>query len=159
MSIFAGKILMTRSKEHVSQEWSMRYCSQKWQTNRNTPSWFKIDFLFFKYNGFFRYNGFITDFCCFYRFSTFLRTKKSEMPSFLRSAPEGSLMGTWKWVKYQVLGLLEGVLEGGVSRRLKNHVFTVILQACLHSMYHRNYACVFVAKGCKLTVTHPVDLK
>ena len=54
----------------------------------------KSIFDFSNITDFFRYNGFITDFCCFDRFSTFLRTKKSEMPSFLRSAPEGSLMGT-----------------------------------------------------------------
>ena len=58
----------------------MRYCCQRLQTDRNTPSRFKIDFLFFKYNGFFCYNGFITDFFGFYRFLTFLRTKKTWMP-------------------------------------------------------------------------------
>ncbi len=33
------------------------------------------------------------------------------------------------------------------------------LQAYLHSMYHRNYACICGPDGLKLTETHPVKLK
>jgi hypothetical protein len=39
----------------------MRYCCQRLQTDRNTNSRFKIEFLLFKYNGFLSYNGYITD--------------------------------------------------------------------------------------------------
>ena len=40
----------------------MRYYCQRLQTDRNTPSRFKIDFCLFKYNGFLSYNGYKTDF-------------------------------------------------------------------------------------------------
>ncbi len=40
----------------------MRKCCHRLQTNRNTPSRFKIDFKLFKYNRFFIYNGYITFF-------------------------------------------------------------------------------------------------
>ncbi len=46
----------------------------KSRTDRNTPSRLKIDFRLFKYNGFLCYNGY-NGFCCFYRFSTCLRTE------------------------------------------------------------------------------------
>ncbi len=39
--------------QHVASELRMRFCSHRLQTHRNTPSRFKIDFLFFKYNEFF----------------------------------------------------------------------------------------------------------
>ena len=61
--------------QHVASELRMRLWTLRSRTDRNTPSRFKIDFCFFKYNGFFGYNGFITDFLDFNRFSTFLRTK------------------------------------------------------------------------------------
>ncbi len=38
----------------------MHYCCQRLQTDRNTPSRFKMDFLLLKYNGFLSYNGYIT---------------------------------------------------------------------------------------------------
>ncbi len=53
---------------------TMRYCCQRLQTDRNTPSRFKINF--FKYNGFFRYDGFITDFAVFTGFRHFWGRKK-----------------------------------------------------------------------------------
>jgi hypothetical protein len=53
----------------------MRHCCQRLQTDRNTPTGFKIDFSKFIYNGFFCYNGFIKDFLDFYRFLTCLRSK------------------------------------------------------------------------------------
>jgi hypothetical protein len=62
--------------QHVASELRMRFCSHRLQTHPNTPSRFKIDFLFFKYNGFFGYNGFITDFFFFTGFRHFRGRKK-----------------------------------------------------------------------------------
>ena len=42
-----------------------------------------------------------------------------------------------------------------VVQGLKN----INLQPCLHSMQHRNYACICGPQGVELTGTHPVDLK
>jgi hypothetical protein len=57
----------------------------------------------------------------------------------------------------QVLGLREAILEGGISQKLKKHVFTQFVQQLLHSMYHRNYACVCGPQGLELTETHLVE--
>ena len=60
--------------QHVASELRMRLWTSRSLTDRNTPSRMKI------YLGQSGYNGFlfitnITDFWCFYRFSTCLRTK------------------------------------------------------------------------------------
>ena len=66
--------------QHVSSELRMHLWPSRSQTDRNTRSGMKI------YLGQSGDDGFlvitdITDFCCFYRFSTCLRTNKSWMPS------------------------------------------------------------------------------
>jgi hypothetical protein len=60
--------------QHVASELRMRLWTSRSRTDRNKPSRLKIECRLFKYNGFFSYNGH-NRFCCFYRFSTCLRTK------------------------------------------------------------------------------------
>ena len=60
--------------QHVASELHMHLWTSRSLTDRNTPSRMKIYLGQSGYNGFFSYNG-ITDFSCFYRFSTCLRTK------------------------------------------------------------------------------------
>ena len=60
--------------QHVASELRMHLWPSRSQTDRNTPSRWKIDLGQSEYNGFLSYNGY-NGFCFFYRFSTCLRTK------------------------------------------------------------------------------------
>ena len=69
-------VFTTMLAQHVASELRMNLWPSRSLTDRNTPSRMKI------YLGQSGYNGFlvitdITDFSCFYRFSTCLRTKKA----------------------------------------------------------------------------------
>jgi hypothetical protein len=60
--------------QHVASELRMRLWTSRSRTDRNTHSRLKIDLRHYKYNGFLVITD-ITDFDCFYRFSTSLSTK------------------------------------------------------------------------------------
>ena len=62
--------------QHVASELRMRLWTSRSLTDRNSPSRLKIDLGQSGYNGFLVITD-ITDFSCFYRFLTCLRTKKA----------------------------------------------------------------------------------
>ena len=72
--ILKKHVFTAQNFDVVASELRMRLWTSRSQTDRNTPSEWKIDLGQSGYNGFFCYNGFITDFLDFYRFSTFFRT-------------------------------------------------------------------------------------
>ena len=66
--ILKKHVFTAQNSQHVASELRMRLWTSRSQTDRNTPSEWKIDLGKSGYNGFFCYNGYNV----FYRFLTFL---------------------------------------------------------------------------------------
>ncbi len=119
--------------QHVASELRMRLWTLRSLTDRNTPRRLKIDLRQSGYNRLFCYNGYNG----FYLFWPVYNGFLSYNGCVLLPSQCGVLMRTWKWVKYQVLGLLEGVFFVVVA-----HKCSKWLCASQNSAWHtRKKAC------------------